>query len=418
MVHNRFVTHFWQSDAGEHIRLHRRRMASLRVTVKTEAPTKKMRRGSQEKARQALRLAFEGDTLTSYARKQTNWPKPRADIALDIFVNSGSRNGARIDSACKWLLDELTGLVYRDDKQVKLLFARIGRPLNDPESLAFWGEDALPVTKVVEPQGASISITAQPRSSVLHDLRVASNLEEAWDPHKAVYGESRRSPFYDDFERDVLLDYQTLFDPDDEEQGARFRQIANQIDYRDQARQQKHVDLVFSSLFTDLPVDRFGVWRAARSRLAHSPYIFDLGTIPERGESEEFQQRLRRILEDRKHRFPGLLPLRARSGVSMILFEKPGHSKDLDNLVRQTLPAILDVLRPPRHDHQGWLADEPDLSASQVDIPFIEIAAIAADQSDMPQGSLVLGLSGADRYSSWWSLVGDYVARSLDDAYP
>lgn len=76
------------------------------------------------------------------------------------------------------------------------------------------------------------------------------------------------------------------------------------------------------------------------------------------------------------------------------------------------------MLGPPRHDHHGWLADEPTLSASQVDIPFIEIAAIAADQSDMPPGSLVLGLSSADRYSGWWSLVGDYVERSLDDAYP
>lgn len=410
------MTHFWQSDAGEHIRLYRRRMASLRVTVKTEAPTKKMRRGSKEKARQALRLAFETDTLIRYAREQTNWPKPRASIALDIFVNSASRNGARIDSACKWLLDELTGLVYRDDKQVKLLFARIGRPLNDPESRAFWGEFEPPVTKVAH-GGASISITAQPRSSVLHDLRVARDLEEAWDPHKAVYGERRSSTFAADFERDVLLDYQALFDPDDEEQGAQFRQIANQIDYRDQAQQQQHVDLVFSSLLTDLPVDRFGVWKAARSRLAYCPYIFNLGTLPERGESEEFERRLRQILEERRDRFPGLLPLRARSGVSMILFEKPGHSKDLDNLVRQTLPAILDVLRPPRHDHQGWLADEPDLSTSQVDIPFIEIAAIPADQSDMPPGSLVLGLSSADRYSSWWSLVGDYVERSLDDPY-
>ncbi|MCC2030892.1 hypothetical protein [Microbacterium allomyrinae] len=409
------MTTFWQSDAGEHIRLYRRRMASLRVTLNTEAPTKKMRKGSQEKARQALRLAFETDTLARYAREQTNWPKPRADIALDIFVNSASRNGARIDSACKWLLDELTGLVYRDDKQVKLLFARIGRPPSDPASLAFWGEIAPPVTNAVDPCGASISITAQPRSSVLHDLRVANNLEEAWDSHKAVYGESRRSRFYADFERDQLLDYQALFDPNDQEEGARFRQIANQIDYRDQAQQQQHVDLVFSSLFTELPVDRFGVWKAARSRLAYCPYIFDLGTLPERGETREFERRLRRILEDRRDRFPGLLPLRARSGVSMILFDKPGHSKDLDNLVRETLPAILDVLRPPRHDHQGWLADEPELSMSQVDIPFIEVASIPADQSDMPPGSLVLGLSSADRYSSWWSLVGDYVERSLDD---
>lgn len=416
---DRIVTHFWRTDAGEYLRLHRRRMASLRVTIPTEAPTKKTRRASREKARQMLRNYFETDALARYARGRTNWPKPRADIALDIFVSSASRNGPRIDNACKWLLDELTELVYKDDRQVKLLFARVGRPHLDVETLAaFWGDDAPPWIAQRERRGAEIWITAQPKASVLDDLRVAQTLEERWDPFKAVYGTQDVSMFDAGFERDELVDYQRTFDPAVKTQQARFRQIASQIDYLDQAQQQHHVDLVFSSLFTEFPVDRFGVWKHASARLSHCPYIFNLGTLPERGETVEFERRLREILEHRRDQFPRLLPLRARSGISMILFEKKGHSKDLDNLVQQTLPAIMDVLRPPRRDHHGWLADEPDLRDSALDIPFIEIAAIPADQSDMPAGSLVMGLSSGDRYSSWWSLVGDYVERRLENAYP
>ncbi len=206
-----------------------------------------------------------------------------------------------------------------------------------------------------------------------------------------------------------------MLDPTIEETQRKIKQLENQIDYLDQTQQQQHVDLVFSSLLTDLPVDRFGVWRRASARLAHCPYIFNVGTLPERGETAVFERRLRQILEDRREQFPALLPLRARSGISMILFEKRGHSKDLDNLVRQTLPAILDLLRPPVHDHEGWLADAPDLSEAAVDIPFIEIASIPAEMSDMPPGSLVLGLSSADRFSSWWSLVADYVESRLED---
>lgn len=408
------MTHFWQSGAGEHIRMFRRRMSSLRVVVPIEGPTKKTRRATRERARQALHAAFEDDSLVRYAREQTNWPKPRAHIALDISVTSAARNGARIDSVCKWLLDELNGLVYQDDRQVKLLFARIGRPMAD--LAAFWGESPSPsVATGRAVETPKIWITAQPRASVLEDLRVASNLDERWDPFKAVYGRGRRSDYESDFERDELRDWRSMLGPTDEEAQWKINQLENQIDYLDQTQPQQQVDLVFSSLLTDLPVDRFGVWRRASSRLAHCPYIFNVGTLPERGETAAFERRLRRLLEDRREQFPTLLPLRARSGISMILFEKHGHSKDLDNLVRQTLPAILDVLRPPVHDHQGWLANAPDLSEVAVDIPFIEIASIPAEMSDMPPGSLVLGLSSADRFSSWWCLVADYVESRLED---
>lgn len=89
------MTHFWRSESGEFIRAHRRRMVTLHVTIPAEAPTKKSRRGTRQKAASVLRDAFASDALAAVARDRTNWPKPRAAIALDIWVTSRALNGAR-----------------------------------------------------------------------------------------------------------------------------------------------------------------------------------------------------------------------------------------------------------------------------------------------------------------------------------
>lgn len=365
-----------------------------------------------------LSAALETDVLAKQAWRHTRWPKPRAAIALDVTIFSSSRNGARVDSVCKWLLDELNGKVYADDRQVKLLFARLARPLPTfPRDRAdgFWQE-------VVDKAGTSrkkpttMYVTAQTRASVLADLRVAANLEERWDPFYDDHGVGR-DPLYASIQRDMMLDYQSLFDPDGEESAHRHRQIGHQIDYHDQTQQQRIVDMVFSSLLTDLPVDRFNIWNQVRDRLTYSPYIFDLGTLPERGQSASFQQRLLETLEYRRDRYPGLFPMRATSGITMVLFEEPRSGKDLDNLVRSILPAVLNTLRPPEHDLPGWIAEEPDPAGGGVDIPFVEVAAFPSKAADMPPGSVIFGLSGGQRFNSWWHQVGEYAERVLEDDY-
>lgn len=413
---NSRVESFWASAAGELRRFERRRESALSFEVPIEAPTKNTRRGTREKARAALSDALENDTLARWARERTTWPKPRADIALDLRVETTSRNPPRVDSVCKWLLDELAGKVYADDRQVKLLFAGISRVRTVAEDLtAFWGHDA-PARAPRESHGPSIDITAQPRTAVLADLRAANRLDERWRFNKADFGIRRRSTGSDDIERDLLVDYQSSFDPADESDLVQIAQIGRQIDYRDQTSQQDFVDLIFSYLFTELPVDRFGFSRRVSQYLHTCPYIFDVGVLPGHGQSANFERRFRDMLIARRDRYPGLFPLRARSGISMILFDDPIRSKDLDNLVMQTLPAVLDILRPPRQDRPGWIAEEPDLSLGTVDIPFLEVAAIPAAQSDMPPGSLVMGLSAGDRYRSWWSLVSGWLQSSLEES--
>ena len=417
------MVHFWESDAGESVRIFRRRMARLLVKIPLEPPTKKARVGTRRKATDAVRAAFEASELVAYGRARGEWPRPRAHIALDISITSIAREGARIDNICKWLLDELAGHVYTDDRQVKLLFARVWRPSPSSRPPVVPGgddvrHDPLLLDSLPRDREPSVWITAQRRSAVTADLRAAARLEDRWDPFDDDYGVWHRDPLEADFYRDELVDYQSIFDPSIPEDLPKYEQIGRQIRFLDQTQQQRLVDLTFSSLFVDLPVDRFGIWNRVRPRLAFSPYIFDLGQIPSRGESELFQQRLRRTLQERRERYPHLLPLKATTGISMILFEHPGQAKDLDNLVRDVLPAIVDILRPPRTSQHGWIAEGPNLGPDVVDVPFIEVAAIPAEKADMPPGSLVLGLSSGYRVSSWWSQVARRVEESLQDAYP
>ncbi|MGV2982064.1 hypothetical protein ACNPNP_00040 [Microbacterium sp. AGC85] len=393
-----------------------------------EPPTKRTRAGTKAKARAALAEAFVTNILARRARDLTTWPKPRAAIALDVYLANGSRGGARVDNICKWLLDELAGHVYADDRQVKMLFARVSRPTglrplrkddNEPGSVTkeFYDEfeRLFMAMRDVPARAPELYITAQPRANVLADLRAASELvEERWDPFDAEYGLRRKDPIYATFERDELMDYRAMFGTESDDGLRRRRQLANQIDYHDQSQQQAAVDLIFSSLFTDLPVDRYGIWGRVRNQLTYTPYIFDIGALPDRGESVAFKDRFRALLEERREAWPGLFPMRARSGISLILFEDPANGKALDNLMLTVLPDILEVLRPQQDDLPGWIADETDPLDGVSDIPFTEIAAFPSRLSDMPPGSVIFGLSTADRYESWWSLAADHLERVLE----
>jgi hypothetical protein len=173
-------------------------------------------------------------------------------------------------------------------------------------------------------------------------------------------------------------------------------------------------DALFSALFTLLPVQGQYVWSLLRDRLRTAPYVFDLGVLPEAGGSHAFKQNLRQLLEERRDKYPGLFPMRAKSGISMVVFEGGSHGKDLDNLIRTVLPDVLDVLRPPRTDRPGWVATAPDIESTCPDIPFIEVAAIPTTEADPPPGTVVFGLSGGHRYQSWWAKAESDLERQLD----
>ncbi len=61
----------------------------------------------------------------------------------------------------------------------------------------------------------------------------------------------------------------------------------------------------------------------------------------------------------------------------------------------------------------GGRRAHPD--AGVPDIPFIEVASIPAHLADMPAGSVMFGLSTADRFDSWWKRAIDHLERLLHD---
>lgn len=103
-------------------------------------------------------------------------PRKRAPIALEIEFSSITTQSPRVDNACKWLLDELGGFVYRDDEQVKLLFASKDHLHRHP------AEPSLPSLSNPRAGNPRIDVTARRLSDVRADLRRARDLEEPWDP--------------------------------------------------------------------------------------------------------------------------------------------------------------------------------------------------------------------------------------------
>ncbi len=288
---------FWESDNGIAAAASHRRMTALHLHLPIEPPTKRARQGAKRRAAAMLQSAFDMDLVISYARGKESWPKPRAAIALDISILGASRNPARVDTACKWLLDELNGKSYADDRHVTMLFARLWRPQEPLDSPPASGADErapdLGPLAAAE-RDPKLYLTARTRASVLADLRAVRQLENRWDPFADLPTLHTTDPFEADFQRELLLDYRASFDPSD----ARHRQVGHQIDFHDQGQQQHYVDLVFSSLFTNLLVDRYGFWNKVRDQLVYSPYIFDFGPIPARGESSTFRRHVREVLEE------------------------------------------------------------------------------------------------------------------------
>ncbi|MFJ4166859.1 hypothetical protein ACIPY5_15010 [Microbacterium sp. NPDC089698] len=278
--------------------------------------------------------------------------------------------------------------------------------------------DAAPRADAGEPatQLPTLYVQARTRANVFAAIRALSELPHTmdlidddddykyWNPYVATYHGSRRD----------LVEYrerlQASHPPDLEE----ITRVERQLDYQDQAYEQRVADVLLSALFTLLPVQGQYVWSLLRDRLRAAPYVFDLGALPEAGRSHAFKQNLRQLLDERRNRYPELFPMRAKSGISMVVFEGGDHGKDLDNLIRTVLPDILDVLRPPRTDRPGWVATAPDIESTYPDIPFIEVAAIPAKDADPPPGTVVFGLSGGHRYQSWWAKAESDLERQLE----
>lgn len=387
-----------------------RDVSMLRAHVRAE-PLSKSRRGASLRA--AIRTAIRDSAdpwLMSSSRWSGRWPRPRADIALDVSFTTTRNSPPRLDSSAKWLLDELgshTGppIVYDDDRQVKLL----------------WIDSYHRGDEAGEPW---ISVQAQTRTLALEGLHRAFDVVPSWRPDR-----EHSSP-YPDFDPDPFNI--STGDPDlDREFRVRDRLQARgaHLDLRLQLVDAASVNVLRALASRRDPVAR-RIWDIDRT-LAHLrelPLVTDLGVLPNQGESAVFESNvvdaLTATVTENRISFPLLQPV----GLTIFYVESQ-MGKDLDNLVRSVMTPVLRVLNPPPDRFATWLGakglqdfDDALNNGSPLHshphVEFVEVIAVPDSQTtDIAAGTVVLALSNGDRRHSWWTAAANYVRDLARDDY-
>ena len=147
--------------------------------------------------------------------------------------------------------------------------------------------------------------------------------------------------------------------------------------------------------------------------LVKSPVAVDLGRLPVvHGESAAFKIDVASRLEQFWHRRPMLFPLIVSVGVTVFYFESQ-QGKDLDNILLDLLPIVLEKLGPPSDDITPWARiDSSQLGPAPsglARVSFIEAIALKGVASKVCRpGTVILVLSPGDRRASWWSRAYDW----------
>lgn len=397
---------YWDSAEGERHRSRYRQWSSLRFALEMEGISKTVRRGTRAKAREAIRAELN-EWLEHPMYRSVKWPKPRAAVALDVAVYSASGRAPRVDKICKWLLDELEGLVYADDRQVKLLFvSKVDQRPPDMTDDAIFGLSSLRASRTPKPV---IYGNARTRANVLAALRRANELDDPWDPLHTYPNPMAEDPDDAALRAEMLRDYLASLPADDDEA----RQITQELAYRRQAGVLRAADETVAALVSGYLTARDGMWRWLPTALKDNPYVFDIGAIPRHGESSKYEQHVIEAITQRIASRSDLFPLSVHVGITVMLFERDTN-KDLDNLVLTVLPAVLDLLSPPTNDHFWYRDAEPRPGEPTSEVKFIEAIAVDPTDTQIPSGTVLVALSSGWRHKSWWANAEDYVERRED----
>lgn len=404
---------YWTTEAGLRLKDMYRSVSTLRLSLGQNPMTK----GAKGKARKReLRDLMFRDAAMWHGldgKYGGRWPRSRADLVLDIAMRTTLRDPARIDKYCKWLLDELGGLhgdpiVYTDDRQVKMLFARLDHNANEP----------------------SVWVTAQTVAQVQEGLRRVDGLDNRWTVGEANWQLDLHSDLDDDYYEGVSPGFLRAAGADAD--------TINEYALRDHVRRRLGYQLTYLALTDQLAStvvfthankrfrDRVGLLTTneALHRLLDYGLAADLGRLPTRsGESAAFKQRTTLELTQLLTRRPWMTPLLPSIGVTVFYLETRA-GKDLDNIFGdlEVLPILLDTVRPPVRpladyspidDLRRWQAHDRNKSPAAVgDIAFIEAVALkdAADERLSP-GTVIVTLSHGERLESWW----ENALRFLED---
>lgn len=396
---------YWTTEAGLRLRDEYRSVSTLRLSLEQNPMTKGTKGKARKRELRELMFRDAGMWHGLDGKFGGRWPRPRANVVLDIAMRTTLRDPARIDKYCKWLLDELGGqqgdpIVYADDRQVKMLFARLDRSASEP----------------------SIWVTAQTLTQVKEGLRRVADLENRWTVHEANWQLHLHGEVDDEYYEGVSPDFLRAAGADADTIG--------EYALRDHVRLRLGYQLSLLALTDQLSSsvvfthadkrfrDRVGLPTANKAlhQLLDHGLAVDLGPLPTRsGESLAFKRRVSVKLTQLLTTRPWMTPLLPSVGVTVFYLETRA-GKDLDNIFGEleVLPILLDTIRPPVrpladyspiNDLRQWLEHDRNKSvATAGDIAFIEAVALK-DETDerLSPGSVIVALSHGERLESWWT---------------
>jgi hypothetical protein len=443
------TTRYWNTRRAQERAFWLRDLGTARAIIPHE-PRRKGSRGQQEAA------SFQSD-----ARAQlqiwSSWPRPRAALAVDLMFHTTERQPPKLWHLPKHYLDLLgesdpsTGvapLLYRDDRQVKMLYASVDHG---------WNASA--------PKEGAILIDARTRTNALHVMDLADQLAQRegspplgrredlpYDPYGEEWGLAeedlrtasaleRRGDVESQYIAEVMrhrvrLHRQAgLLDSNDEWLTRVFlgnaRRLVTGNDGRDRANQEAATRLGFEPVIT--PEDQITFARHLLTGL----YPIELPPLPNvHGEGSAFRKRVDQICDQYVVAHPGLFPLVVPLQVTVLVVPPDRHhrnSADLDNILIKILAAVDEHMKPPISPWflgplppEGLLIDDQSArtfqqqgrdrarSLGRTSLWAYQIIELARTRQDAAAGQVLLILGHGMNRDSLWSRAFRYVEHWFD----
>ena len=402
------------------------RQMIIDVTVEPASKGRTGQRLAPEFQRQVM------DQMERYGRYPMQGP-----VALDLHFRASQRNPPSIYRAVKYTLDVLgpalpgtersrrRSVLYRDDRQVKYLYADLDQQWSRPDS-----------------DGTSqgrLWIVARRASDVTADLTMAARLHQSgWHDDDDEESPFRAPDIPEDPEPGWPLEPASDRTPV-EQYLADVLRFNHASDLQEAILAGTDATLIWAlgSYLDDLSVGEpptelasvLAESRAAtRNLLLSDPLTLPLPSLPQaRGEAAEFAEMIRAALKGFREHLPLFQPLLVPVTLTFLVVP-PEQGKDLDNIALTALPIAHEVLRPhiaPYLLSPTFRDEEPTSRRAEAlarlksvrafSVRSYQVIELPRSPQDPPEGTLHLAL-GLHAHESWWRRASTYLGKAIDQA--
>ncbi len=438
---------FWDSWPGRQVRWRQRWLRTRRFRLAGE-PRQKKSCGERQHVMATQRSLLE--ELKLFHHNALTGP-----VALDLNFHVTTDQPPALYNLAKYLLDvlrpthfegqgrERRHVLYRDDRQVKLLYVHLSHPSISDATV-----------KTVD--DGHTWLTARPLRDVLEDIRLVDELEAATDGFSRWDDDDDCSPFHRPDIPDV--DLSSMFDLDQatsDEEAQRWADLNRWFTLHEQSQLQETLlrntdaqvacalrqspesiagarpqrrPLAENAAFRSIYEDLDELHAQNRHTLLTNPINIPMPSLPRiSGERKSFKANIRRELEQWRARWPIFQPLLVPLKMTFLVIPSEQGGKDLDNLALEVLPLVHEVLRP---QPTSWLLRFPLLTAedrmednrARSRLRFLGVNSVTAFEvielqrraSDPSAGVLRLVLGSGSQIGSTWTRITNYAEHHME----